>query len=414
MVARNIITDERGSVLPIFAICALVIFGAVGVAVDYSRAASSRSEMQAALDAASIMLAKEAANLTEAQLNDKAQAYFLASFKSPAAKNITVKPKFTNVAGVNKISLEGTGSLDTTVFNLFGRSAVDIGAKSEVTWGMRRLELALALDNTGSMLDSGKLDALKVATHNLIDTLQKASKKKDDIRVAIVPFTTFVNVDPKNKDAKWIDFAGWSELTSVGVETGLSNDWVHKKSGKKWTGCVTDRNQPYDTQDTAPNAMDTLFPAAECVNPVPMMTLSSNWKKLNEKIDEMKGDGTTNVTIGLVWAWHALTSGAPLTQGKAPASDLDKVIILLTDGDNTENRWGASSPAIDKRTEGACTNIKNDGIKLYTVRVIAGNATLLRNCATSSGMYYEVQQASQLNAVFKTIADNLATLRLSK
>ena len=51
--------DERGSVLPIFAICALVIFGAVGVAIDYSRAASSRSEMQAALDAASIMLAKE-------------------------------------------------------------------------------------------------------------------------------------------------------------------------------------------------------------------------------------------------------------------------------------------------------------------------------------------------------------------
>jgi Flp pilus assembly protein TadG len=127
-------SDESGSVIPLFAVCALVIFGAVGVAIDYSRAALSRSEMQAALDAASIMLAKEAANLTEAQLNEKAQGYFLASFKSPAAKNITVTSKFSNVAGVNKISLEGTGSLDTTVFNLFGTSAVGIRANSEVTW----------------------------------------------------------------------------------------------------------------------------------------------------------------------------------------------------------------------------------------------------------------------------------------
>lgn len=406
--------SEGGSVIPLFAICIFAVFGAVGVAVDYSRAASSRTAMQAALDAAALMLAKEAEGLTATQLNERAQAYFLASFKSPEAKNITVVPKLIKVDGVNKISLESRGSLDTTVFHLFGRNVVDIRATSEVSWGMRRLELALALDNTGSMLQSGKLDALKTATHSLLDTLQKASKKKDDVRVAIIPFTTFVNVDPKNKNAKWIDFSGWSEVISVGLETGLSSDWVNPKTGKKWTGCVMDRNQPYDTQDTAPNGANMLFPAAECANPVPLIALTSNWKKLHDKVNEMKGDGTTNVTIGLSWAWHALTSGSPLTEGAAPATDLDKVIILLTDGENTENRWGVSPAAIDKRTETACANIKKEGIKLYTVRVIQGNQTLLRNCAGSPSMYYEVQQASQLNTVFKAIADNLATLRISK
>jgi hypothetical protein len=408
------VKEESGSIIPLFAICIFAVFGAVGVAIDYSRAASSRTEMQAALDATSLMLAKEADGLTEAQLNEKAQAYFLASFKSPEAKNITVVPKLTKVAGVNKISVEGKGSLDTTVFHLLGRNIVDIRATSEVSWGMRRLELALALDNTGSMLQSGKLDALKTATHSLIDTLQKASKKKDDVRIAIIPFTTFVNVDPKNKKAKWIDFTGWSEVDSVGLEAGLSSDWVNPKSGKKWAGCVMDRNQPYDTQDTVPAGADTLFPAAECVNPVPLIALTSNWKKLKEKVDEMKGDGTTNVTIGLSWAWHALSSGRPLTEGTAPATDLDKVIILLTDGDNTENRWGVSPAAIDKRTEAACANIKKEGIKLYTVRVIAGNQSLLRDCASSPSMYFEVQQASQLNAAFKKIADSLASLRISK
>lgn len=411
---RDLLRNDRAAVAPIFAVCSLVIFGAVGVAVDYSRAASSRSEMQAALDSAAIMLAKEAANLTDAQVKEKAQQYFLASFKSPEAKNIIVVPRVTRDGGVNKVSVEGTGFLNTSLFNLFGKQSIDIRATSEVSWGMRRLELALALDNTGSMLDSGKLNALKTATNSLLDTLEKTSQKKDDIKVSIIPFTAFVNVDPKNKKVKWIDFSGWTEVDSVGVEVGLSSDWINPKSGKKWSGCVTDRNQPHDVQDTAPNNADQLFPAAECVNPVPLIELTSNWNKLHKKVEEMKGDGTTNVTIGLVWAWHSLTSQQPLKDAAAPAPDLDKVLVLLTDGENTENRWGGNGAAINKRTEAACANIKAAGIKLYTVRVIAGNATLLKNCASSPSMYFEVAQASQLNAAFKAIADSLASLRISK
>ena len=163
-----------------------------------------------------------------------------------------------------------------------------------------------------------------------------------------------------------------------------------------------------------PNSDDRRFPAADCVEPGPAHWLTSDWNKLHKKVEEMKGDGTTNVTIGLAWAWHSLTSRQPLREAAAPASDLDKVMVLLTDGDNTENRWGGNSAAIDKRTEAACANIKAEGIKLYTVRVIAGNATLLRNCASSPSMYFEVSQASQLNAAFKKIADSLASLRISK
>jgi von Willebrand factor type A domain-containing protein len=120
---------------------------------------------------------------------------------------------------------------------------------------------------------------------------------------------------------------------------------------------------------------------------------------LRATVDLMTPNGNTNVTIGLVWGWHALTSNAPFTTGAAPAADLDKVIILLTDGDNTKNRWTINSSSIDARTQLACDNIKAANLKIYTVRVIAGNATLLRGCATNPGMYYDVQQASQLNTV---------------
>jgi hypothetical protein len=61
-----------------------------------------------------------------------------------------------------------------------------------------------------------------------------------------------------------------------------------------------------------------------------------------------------------------------------------------------------------------CDNAKAANIKIYTVRVINGNASLLRNCATKPDMYYDVDHADELNMVFKSIAQNLANLRLSK
>jgi hypothetical protein len=90
------------------------------------------------------------------------------------------------------------------------------------------------------------------------------------------------------------------------------------------------------------------------------------------------------------------------------------VIVLLTDGDNTQNRWSSSASSIDQRTALACTNAKAANIKIYTVRVIDGDATLLKNCASKPTMYYDVQQATQLNAVFSSIAQNLANLRIAK
>ena len=83
--------------------------------------------------------------------------------------------------------------------------------------------------------------------------------------------------------------------------------------------------------------------------------------------------GNTNVTIGMAWAWQTLSDVAPMNAPE-PAPDLDKVIVLLTDGDNTQNRFTSSTSAIDARTEKVCTNAKAANIKVYTVRVIDGNA----------------------------------------
>jgi uncharacterized protein YegL len=305
-----------------------------------------------------------------------------------------------------------------------GQQQVHITATGEVVWGIKRLNLALALDNTGSMASSGKMAALKEAAHNLLTTLKTAEKTPGDIKVSIVPFATDVNVGTGNVNADWIDWTDWNEVNGTCSNTSYHSKssceshfkvWTHANHST-WNGCVNDRDQNNDAMNTAAAAGSTAtmyraHQASAC--PAAMMTLSYDWTALNAKIDTMNPTGNTNVTIGLQMAWQTLSPVAPYS-GPAPAPDLDKVIILLTDGENTQNRWTSTPSAIDARTQKACDNAKANNIRIYTVRVIEGNASLLQNCATKPEMYFDVSQASQLNNVFSSIAQNLANLRIAK
>ncbi len=434
---------ERGNVLPLFALSIIPVFGLVGAAIDYSRAATMRSEIQAALDSTALMLSKEAVGLTETQLQEKATAYFQAVFQNSEANNVVLTPTLTRPdSGTFQLLISASAKINTTFTRIIGQDALDVGSNTEVSWGIKRLELAMALDNTGSMSSKNKLTELKKAAKNLLDTLYKAAKKKDDIKVAVIPFSTDVNIGASYANAAWLDWSNWeanngtcanykSKNAPTTQASCLSDGGTWTASNRsKWKGCVWDRAQPHDVDDTAPTSIPTQFQPHETSycppgTLLPLTDVFTNWVSsdltassptsvLGKKIDSMVANGNTNVTIGAVWGWHALTSSEPLTQAEAPAPDLDKVLILLTDGDNTQNRFSSTQKTIDDRTQKVCENIKSANIKVYTVRVIDGNATLLSNCASRPEMYYDVQSASQLNAVFTDIAQNLASLRISR
>jgi hypothetical protein len=429
MMFKQFARDERGSVLPIFALSIIPMFGLMGAAIDYSRASATRADMQSAVDALGIMLAKEANKLTPAEITSKANAYFHALFNRPEARSIVITPVFEQTDGSFKIKVTGAGEVPTRFMNILGFNKMDITTSTEVVWGTRKLELALALDNTGSMASSGKMDELKKATKSLLDTLKKSALKPDSVKVSIIPFATDVNVGAGTyANATWLDWTAF-DADSLPKPDGSGNYlcfgqycWDDVSNPPKivlkrslWNGCVWDRQQPHDASDVAPTTTAQKFQPHQAANcPASLMPLTNDWTALNAKVDAMVPTGNTNVSIGLAWGWHAVTTGEPLTQGTAPAKDLDKVIILLTDGDNTQNRWTGSQGDIDARTTATCNAVKAAGVKVYTVRVINGNATLLRNCATESTMYYDVQNSSQLLSVFQKIGENLATLRIAK
>jgi hypothetical protein len=293
------------------------------------------------------------------------------------------------------------------------------------------MRVALALDNTGSMNDNGKMPALKTAAKNLIDQLKTAATNEGDVYVSIIPFAKDVNVGPSNKDAAWLKWTEWSAAngtcsksqyhsqTSCESHAGI---WT-AASSSTWNGCVEDRDQSYDTTNDAPTSIATRFPAEQySACPVELMPLSYSWQTLKDKIDAMTPAGNTNTTIGFEWAWHSLTQGAPLNP---PAEDAEfqhkKVIIFLTDGLNTQNRWWQSwwggdsnSQKIDARMKLACQNAKTAGVSIYTVLVIEGNEQLLKECASSSDKYFKVSASGQLNEVFSKIGTNLTKLHISE
>jgi Mg-chelatase subunit ChlD len=91
-----------------------------------------------------------------------------------------------------------------------------------------------------------------------------------------------------------------------------------------------------------------------------------------------------------------------------------QVIVLLTDGLNTMNRWTTNQASIDARTLAACTNIKAAGIQLYTVLVMSGNSSMLQQCASKSSMYFALTTSNQIVSTFNEIGGTLAQLRIAQ
>ena len=86
----------------------------------------------------------------------------------------------------------------------------------------------------------------------------------------------------------------------------------------------------------------------------------------------MTANGNTNQAIGLALGWQSLTQGAPFS---APAMDpnyqYQQIIILLTDGLNTQDRWYTNQSSIDARQQITCNNIKAAGITSTPCRSIS-------------------------------------------
>jgi len=135
-------------------------------------------------------------------------------------------------------------------------------------------------------------------------------------------------------------------------------------------------------------------------------------------INAMSPVGNTNQAIGLQLGWMSLVGEGPFT---APAMQsgytYNQIIILLTDGLNTQDRWYSVQSQIDARQTLTCNNIKAAGITLYTVQVSTDGtpvSPLLQQCASNSNDFFYLTSSNQIVTTFNQIGTNLSNLYVAK
>lgn len=249
--------DQSGSTVILFALCFSLVMFAVGMAIDFGRAELERMQMQRALDAAALAAAHQLGLPDqEEKARQAAETYFRVN--SPAGSQTHIDSIALD-AQKGEISMTAAGQTLTTLLNAFGISRLALGASSKVSKGDGTVEIALVLDNSGSMAGT-YIEDLKTATTNLLGVVF-ASAQEDRVRVGVIPFAGSVNVGADKRNSGWIDTSAASPIHLQNFSEPRTRFELFSQMGVSWRGCVEARPAPHDTQDTAPDgsAPATLF-----------------------------------------------------------------------------------------------------------------------------------------------------------
>lgn len=388
---RRLASAEGGNLAMIFALSLVPLATAAGAAIDLNRAFIVQQRLERALDAAGLAVGA-APRSTDEEMRQMAQAYFDANYDET---ELGVPGTLQLLAGPSRITLSATAELPTTLMSLVGFEKLEVGSEIEVVRENKALEVAMVLDNTGSMNWNGKIGALREAATDLVTILFGDQDRPELLRMSLVPFVTSVNIRAPGFDMAWMDVNGASRFHGENFDAGRGPtnhfELFDTIRNAEWKGCVEMRPEPYDTLDTVPTIAnpDTLFvpyfwpdepdrgsgyhnnyardringsserrqsnggkyvnrnvdvdetpsstegPNKACARP--LVPLTNNKDILLAEIDEMEPwfNSGTNIAEGLAWGWRVLSPEIPFTEGASFGDpDTQKALILLTDGNN--------------------------------------------------------------------------------
>lgn len=378
--------NEDGAVAMLYGPMAIVLLLAAGLSIDYARGYLVKKEIARALDAA-VLAAGSLAEDDEDAMRTLAEQYFDANLSDTTKQDYD--PQIILTLENNQVTVTSSANVPTILMRLAGHENMIVNEKSVAGRTLVNVEVALVLDNTGSMGWGGKLGDLKTAAKKLVDTLYEPSGSDEHVKFALVPFSGAVNIGTSNHNVSWFDKDGLSEAAQEDFSDDAVYSFNSSLNGKSafevledydesWNGCVRARvgtatNEEGDTVDLdlwdiaydptdnntrwAPlvRPIHTLWSSADdddvvqrirfkgsCTTQA-ILALTNSQTTIKDKIDDMEARGGTNIPVGLAWGWKVLSSAAPFTEGEPYTNALNKkVIVLLTDGQNDlgYHHWG--------------------------------------------------------------------------
>ena len=397
---------RRGNVAMMFGLFLVPLLLSAGAAIDMLRINLARGELREAADSG--VLAAARAKILDSELTqDDAKAIARRLFdgnNAASGGNVTIDSfDFRFDPDTDRFILDVEARIDAAFLSVVGRETLPISLSSEAKGAPAGpVEVVMVLDNTGSMAGD-KLTSLKTSATLLVNTLLQ--DPAGEFRVGLVPFAQYVNIGAANSAASWLS------VPALG-------------GGDVWNGCVGSRNYPSNlddggfSSDPAPGVLNVDCPQA-------VFPLTGDKSLIQPKIDAMTASGSTYIPAGLTWGRRLLSSEEPFTEGLT-SSQIDakkgvKAIILLSDGANTR---APSYPAHDVNNQAnadgltteLCNDIEDDDVRIYSIAFEVSDAsieTLLRNCASDDGGYFDAADSLSLEAAFEAIATDLVELAIS-
>ncbi|WP_293381958.1 pilus assembly protein [Phenylobacterium sp.] len=455
----RLIGDVRGVSAVTFAITFAVLAPMSLGIVDVFTQSEQQGKLQDALDAAALYAARSNA-FTTADINTVGEKALAANLQLiPGAVLQSSGFSLVSVNGDTKVV--GNASVQLPAFSPMAFAKTPVQVTSEVTRPGNNLEVALVLDNTGSMLGS-PMTSLQSAANQLIDLVVSTTQTPYYSKMAIVPYSNSVNAGsyanaargtpttaPNPIKAPCINqTVGCTQMQFTSI-TGLTSTFPNST-------CVSERTGANAFTDAGPSGSPVGWvytpPASDgnnCITAT-VQPLSSNISALHSTIASLTANGSTAGHIGMAWGWYMVSpnwanlfpaASQPAAYG---TQHLIKAVILMTDGDfNTtyckgvisgvtsdtdgsagEPKYHAScgSPNGNSLTQGLalCNAMKAapNNIVVYTVGFLHSGAdptaeTFLNSCATDANHVYFPSTGSSLSTAFQAIAADLNRLRIS-
>jgi Flp pilus assembly protein TadG len=257
-VVQRLKRDSSGAVTMIFAFAIIPLLLVMGIAIDFSRATSAKSRLQESADAA-VLAAGSQPSVTQAQrllLAANRVASNFGTSVSPAVQGSSLcggslssclkllPTKTLSNITVSESESPGTwtvsvnAQLQTAVMQLAKISTLNLNATSQAqaigVSASHPLEIALALDNTGSM--EPNIQALRTAAQTLADTVMNAGGSSGVVRVSVVPYVAAVN--PGLTDMTMVDTTAqspwngyWFDWVWIAYNSGCNQNWGPPSGG---------------------------------------------------------------------------------------------------------------------------------------------------------------------------------------
>jgi len=406
---RSFLADIRGNFAMTFAICAIPVMLAAGMALDYTRVANYKSRLQAATDEAALAVAQDMSGLDDNSLKRMAEDFLHANLEGDDYAQLSAID--VQIDRTNKsLTVVADGNMPTSFTRLAGYPTLEYRVKASINAAYGGLEAVLVLDNTGSMSRSGKMAALKQAAKRFVGDMLTRNSREETVRIALVPFSNYVNIGMSNRNAPW-----------ASIPPDRNNPFL------RWRGCVGSREYPRNLADSDFTAPVPGIMNVDCAAEITPLT--ADQKALNNAINRMRPNGLTYIPAGVSWGMRALSAQAPLTggatEGEARDKSITKAIVLMTDGENTISK-DRNQPTHNTRnlaetnnwTLEACSMAKAQNIKVYTMTfgtdVPPATAQLMSSCSSGDGYYFDASNGAQLEQAFGEIAVSLSKLYLSQ